>query len=449
MTSSTNRGNASGVLESYIGAMTGPEYAWRRWMHGWPWFFFAALSLATFIWLADREHGLTHWSQVLLLLAALIAWEQLWVRVVRSPTWGARPWMLALLGIVAVVLSIALTHLSIAFWLVGLALVPLFYVVLPLGWALLVSAALTAHVGWEARAATTTAPAPPTPVWAYLLSRVLIITMIGLFLRSVVRQAGRRQRLLDELESTRGELVAAERLAGTLEERQRVAREIHDTLAQGLSAIVVHLETAEQLLLPTDAAASGEGEGARAQVQRARAVARESLEETRRVMAALRPQLLERAELPEALARVAAQWSEETGISVVPAITGRPAPLHPEAEITLLRALQESLANVRKHARAGSVAVTLSYMEDLVVLDVRDDGVGFGGHGTGGGTQQAERRTSADGTSGFGLVAMRERVAQLGGSLTIESEKGEGTTLTVSLPRLHTAEMAIPQREQT
>src|SRR5205823_787263 len=113
--------------------------------------------------------------------------------------------------------------------------------------------------------------------------------------------AERRQRLLDELESTRGELVAAERLAGMFEERQRVAREIHDTLAQGLSAIVVHLETAEQLLLPADAAASA---GARVQVQRARAVARESLEETRRVMAALRPELLERAELPEALARV-------------------------------------------------------------------------------------------------------------------------------------------------
>ena len=410
-------------------------------MRRWPWFFFATLALATFIWLADREHGTAHRAQVLVLLAALIAWEQLWVRVVRSPAWGIRPWTLALLGIVAMALSIALTHLSIAFWLIGLALVPLFYVVLPLPWALLASAALTAHVGWEARAATTTTPVPPTPVWAYLLSRIVVITMIGLYLRSVVRQAERRQRLLDELESTRGELVAAERVAGMLEERQRVAREIHDTLAQGLSAIVVHLETAEQLL--PDAAASG---GGRAQVQRARAVARESLEETRRVMAALRPEVLEHAELPEALARVWARWSEETGISVAPAITGLPTPLHPEAEITLLRALQESLANVRKHARARSVAVTLSYMEDLVVLDVRDDGVGFGGNGTG--THRAERRTNP-GASGFGLVAMRERVAQLGGSLTIESEKGEGTTLTVSLPRLHTAEMAIPQREAT
>ena len=101
----------------------------------------------------------------------------------------------------------------------------------------------------------------------------------------------------------------------------------------------------------------------------------------------------------------------------------------------MLRAVQESLTNVRKHARAHSVALTLSYMEDLVVLDVRDDGVGFGAG------------ASANGAGGFGLIAMRESVVELGGSLNIESEIGEGTTLTVTLPRLHTAEHAIPTAE--
>ncbi len=266
---------------------------------------------------------------------------------------------------------------------------------------------------------------------AFLLSRAVVITLLGLFLRSVVRQAERRQRLADELEATRGELARAERLAGTLEERQRVAREIHDTLTQDLSAIVMHLETAEQLLpgVPADA---------RAQVQRARAVARGSLEETRRVVSALRPELLEHAELPEAVGRVAAQWAERSGVPVTPTITGVPAPLHPEAEITMLRAVQESLANVRKHARASSVAVTLSYMEDLVVPDVRDDGVGLASDAP---------LPGGDRTGGFGLRAMRERVEQLGGSVTFESESGEGTTLTVSLPRLHTAEHPIGRPE--
>ena len=158
------------------------------------------------------------------------------------------------------------------------------------------------------------------------------------------------------------------------------------------------------------------------------------------MMAALRPQLLEQAELPEAVSRVAAQWAERNGVAVTPLITGVAAALHPEAEITLLRALQESLANVRKHAAARNVAVTLSYMEDLVVLDVRDNGVGM----TPNGAALGAVRVSGDGDGRFGLRAMRERVEQLGGSVTIESEPGEGTTLTVALPRLHTAEMAIP-----
>jgi signal transduction histidine kinase len=118
-------------------------------------------------------------------------------------------------------------------------------------------------------------------------------------------------------------------------------------------------------------------------------------------------------------------------------VTGVPIMLHPEAEIALLRALQESLANVHKHARARSVAATLSYMEDLVVLDVRDDGSGF----------VPDQLARGGGTAGgFGLRAMRERVEELGGIVSIESEPGEGTTLTVTLPRLHTAEHPIVRR---
>ena len=97
----------------------------------------------------------------------------------------------------------------------------------------------------------------------------------------------------------------------------------------------------------------------------------------------------------------------------------------PEIDVTLLRALQEALTNVRKHAQADQVTVTLSYMDDLVVLDVQDDGAGF---------EQTQVPSTAQSAGGFGLTAMRERVQQLGGSLLVESAPGEGTTLAIEIP---------------
>jgi signal transduction histidine kinase len=405
-------------------------------MRRWTWFFLGGVALALVLWATDGPASLSRWTSVIPLVAALLVWERIWSWTLGHPVWSERSWTVLALAAAALGISIAATHASIVFWLLGLVLVALFYVVLPLPAALAASAILSAHAGWEVRVASGAAPLPPAQLAGFLFSRTLLITFVGLFLRSVVRQAERRQRLVDELETARGETAAAERHAGVLEERQRLAREIHDTLAQGLSAIVVHLETAEQLLPADDSEV-------RTQVQRARAVARESLDETRRVMSALRPRLLERAELPEAMRRVGAEWGERIGVAIALTVTGAPTALHPEAEITLLRAVQESLANVRKHANAKRVTVTLSYMEDLVVLDVRDDGVGLSPDAAPAGSPSAMVRTSGEMTR-FGLVAMRERVEQLGGWLTIESEPGEGTTVTVALPRLHTAEMPVP-----
>jgi signal transduction histidine kinase len=216
-------------------------------------------------------------------------------------------------------------------------------------------------------------------------------------------------------------LLEQARQAAVLEERQRMAREIHDTLAQGFTSIVMHLEAAE-------AALSDDLATAQHHLEQARSTARESLEEARRLVWALRPQHLERDSLPEALRRVVARWSQESDIPAEVTVTGTPASLHPEVEVTLLRAAQEALTNVRKHARAGRVAVTLSYMDDLVVLDVQDDGVGFDPHLP----EVSNLREVRSG--GFGLQAMRERVARLGGRLLIESAPGEGTTVVVEVP---------------
>ncbi|MFN8572070.1 MAG: sensor histidine kinase [Gemmatimonadaceae bacterium] len=406
-------------------------HAWRRWMHRWPWFALAALMLSLAVWAFDDHLAPSQWTRVLPAVAALLLWYWRWTAEMdRSPQ--RRQWSLPLLAAAAISLSIYLTHLSMSFWLLGLVFIPLLFVVLPIGWSLLAVALLTAHAGWESRFGGEHATLSSTELLAFLLSRALLAAVIGIFLRRVVRLADNRERLAMELQATRAELARAAHHAGTMDERQRITRELHDTLTQGLSAVVMHLETAEQML-PEPAVET------RVQMQRARAIARESLDDTRRVMASLRPELLEHVELPEAVARWCAQTAERTAMPVTSTVTGTPAPLHPEAEITIFRALQEGLANVRKHASAHAATVTLSYMDDVVMLDVRDDGIGFDVANTG--------TLTTNGS--FGLRAMRERVELLHGSVTIESERGEGTTLTVAIPMLHTAELPVFRRMET
>ena len=200
-----------------------------------------------------------------------------------------------------------------------------------------------------------------------------------------------------------------EREAGVLQERQRLAREIHDTLAQGLTGIVAQLEAAE--------AARSRGADDAGYLEAAMTLAREGLTQARRSVRAIGPGELEGARLPDALAKVAGGWSERSGVPAAFTTTGTPLPMHPEVEVTLLRAAQEALANVARHARASRVGLTLSYMEDLVTLDVRDDGIGF-----------EPART------GFGLTGMRQRVQGVGGELAVESAPGEGTAISASVP---------------
>jgi signal transduction histidine kinase len=214
----------------------------------------------------------------------------------------------------------------------------------------------------------------------------------------------------------------AGRQAGVLRERQRMAHEIHDTLAQGFTSIVMNLEAAEGDVPPSSTRAQHH-------LDQARLTARESLTEARRLVWALRPEPLENASLPEALGRLAQRWSEESGISAGATTTGTPCPLPSEVEAMLFRVAQESLNNARKHAEGASrVALTLSYMGETVALDVRDDGAGFDPA-----REYGKTRRDRD-SGGFGLKGMRERVEGVGGFLSVESAPGEGSTLTVELP---------------
>jgi len=228
----------------------------------------------------------------------------------------------------------------------------------------------------------------------------------------------RSEVMIAENAGLQAQLLTQAREAGVLAERQRLAREIHDTIAQGLTGIITQLEAAQRT--------GDEAEHDR-RIGNAKDLARDSLTEARRSVQALKPLALDGARLPDALAAQAARWSATSGIEAGVTTTGTARPLHPEVEVTLLRIAQEALANVAKHAGASRAAITLSYMEDVVTLDVLDDGKGFDPDG--------ERPAAGDGT-GFGLIGMRQRARRLNGQLEIESRSGGGTVVCASVPAI-------------
>ena len=241
----------------------------------------------------------------------------------------------------------------------------------------------------------------------------------GQFVDRIVRQSGERAELIGQLETTRAELAAANHQAGTLAERQRLAGEIHDTLAQGFSSIIVLLQAAETGLGPAASGAPGTPGSARQQIALAAETARENLSEARGLVAALAPAGLAEANLPGALRRITERARAETGIDATFAEEGEPRPLPPALDVVLLRVAQEALANVRKHAAAQTVRVGLCYADGRVVLEVSDDGQGF-----------ALDRPA----DGYGLRGMRERVAQVQGTVEVVSSPGAGTRIRAEVP---------------
>jgi len=219
------------------------------------------------------------------------------------------------------------------------------------------------------------------------------------------------------LRAAQADLARSERAGGVAAERQRLAGEIHDTLAQDLASIVLHLEAAEARL-------GDDPTGVAFHLSAARQTARAGVNEARRMVHALRPEILAASVLDEALHHVATQWSERASVATSFSTNGQPRHLDRTSEVILLRGLQEALANIQKHATASRVTITLSNLDDEVILDIRDNGRGF---------DPASPRRAAEG-HGVGLATMRERIAHAGGSLAVESAPGEGTALALMLP---------------
>jgi len=237
---------------------------------------------------------------------------------------------------------------------------------------------------------------------------------------SKLAEANRRlEASMAENAELHAQLVTQARQAGIVEERQRLAGEIHDTLAQGLTGIIAQLEAAEHTRHHADTWPR--------HVAQARALARANLTEARRSVRALRPEQLEQTSLPEAIGTLARSWSEGSMIDADLQTTGTVVRADPDMEAAVFRAAQEALSNVAKHAQAAQVQITLTYLGDALLLDVADDGTGFDTRAT---------------TDGYGLVGMRQRLSRVGGTLTVESSPGSGTILNASVPLAGSAEGA-------
>ncbi len=205
------------------------------------------------------------------------------------------------------------------------------------------------------------------------------------------------------------------RQMAVMEERNRMAREIHDTLAQGFSGIILQLEAAEQAL-------GSDAPAVERHLNQARSLARKSLAEARRSVWNLRPQALEQLPLYEALKQEVDKFTQNTSIKALFTVFGDRRDLLPEVEAGLLRICQESLTNIGKHAKATEVDVSLTFNESAVELNVSDNGVGF-----------RQRASSSDKKEHdtFGLISMRERARGLGGTFEVQSKRGKGTLVRV------------------
>lgn len=204
------------------------------------------------------------------------------------------------------------------------------------------------------------------------------------------------------------QLIEQAREAGVIEERDRLSREIHDTVAQGLIAIITQLES----INPDDPPQAWQ-----ARVGTAGSVARESLAEARRAIHALASPLLDAEDLPAALERAVQRWADANRISVTLHTDGQPR--RTGHEETLLRVAQEAMANIARHSGAGHAAFTLTYSPHEVRLDVRDDGCGF---------------DPSDTAPSAGLSGMRARIAAAGGTVDLETARGDGCTVSVAVP---------------
>ncbi|GAB3157367.1 sensor histidine kinase [Myceligenerans halotolerans] len=284
-------------------------------------------------------------------------------------------------------------------------------------WSIVASAALAVAATLGILIRVGFAPQAVTVLPAQMGVVLVFAVGLGMWVAWTMRQVEEHARLLDELRAAQDALARSHHTAGVEAERARIAREIHDTLAQGFTSVVMQAQAASAVLDTDDDGV----EVVRERLHLIEETARDNLAEARALVAAFAPAPLKEKSLVEALGRLVTRFGDETGLQswfVADGVLGLP----PSAEVVLLRVAQEGLANVRRHASANVVEVRLACVDDTVLLEVSDDGRGLP---EGFGLVAGE---------GFGLSGMRERVATAGGSLSIGPGDTGGTVLAVRLP---------------
>lgn len=247
-----------------------------------------------------------------------------------------------------------------------------------------------------------------------MAASLMFSVLLGIWISRIIHQSAERAELIAQLEAARAELGEAEHARGAMAERERMAREIHDTLAQGFTSIVMLAQ----------AASAGIGKDPRRAVERLGTiedVARENLAEARALVAAYGPVGLQNSTLTDAVRRLTERFATETGLDLDLEIADGATRLTRGQEVVLLRAVQEALTNVRRHAAAHRVVVRLLVDEDGARVEIGDDGVGF---------------ATAEAGAGYGLAGMRGRVAEVGGEMDVASTPGGGTRVVVRLRSL-------------
>jgi signal transduction histidine kinase len=269
---------------------------------------------------------------------------------------------------------------------------------------LTISAGFVVSLGWSRDTLATAATSEGLSL--------LFSIALGFWITSIARTGAERGRLLDELRAAQDELATRHREAGTVAERERLAREIHDTVAQSLTGLVMLSQQARSSVAAGDAAAGI------AQLELMEASARDALTDARTLVAATASSGLDSGDLADALRRLAGRFSRESGVDVTVDVE-QGLTLPRDQQVVVIRAAQEALANVRKHSGSRSAHVALACGAGTdIVLSVRDEGRGF---------------DPAAARDGFGLDGLDERLRLAGGRLEVVSGP-YGTTVTAHLP---------------
>jgi signal transduction histidine kinase len=389
----------------------GAEHAWDRGVAGWEIYY--GLVLAATLLLIEVSGPLSL-RQRLLASAALLAMGAWYVGYGRramycDTTDSAVRGTVYLLGLVILLVAADLQTLACSYAL--FALCPQCFMAVPFRRAVVAVCVINATAVVRLFLGPVTGEAR-TQVLAFAVAGAAFSVAFGGWVQKIVAQSRDRATLIEQLETTRAELAGANHAAGILAERHRLAGEIHDTIAQGFTSIVMLIQAAESAIERDPAVARGH-------LALAAETARENLAETRALVAGLAPAQLDGGTLDDALGRLAGQASGRLGIDADFEVAGCPRPLATGAEVMLLRVCQEALSNVRKHAQAQRASVRLSYGPGAVRLEVSDDGAGF---------------DQARVNGGYGLRGMRARVAEAGGSFTVRTGPGAGTTVSVEVP---------------